>query len=71
MRVTQSMAMRDFLRDIQGAQAKMLDAQNKVSTGRAILRPSDDPRGMSDILRLTQERSCAISEKPGIWEVAA
>ena len=51
------MAMRDFLRDIQGAQAKMLDAQNKVSTGRAILRPSDDPRGMSDILRLTADKS--------------
>ena len=57
MRVTQSMAMRDFLRDIQGAQSEMLDAQNKVSTGRAILRPSDDPRGMSDILRLTADKS--------------
>ena len=51
------MALRDFLRDIQGAQSKMLDAQNKVSTGRAILRPSDDPRGLSDILRLSADKS--------------
>ena len=51
------MAIRDFLRDIQGAQSKMLDAQNKVSTGRAILRPSDDPRGLSDILRLSADKS--------------
>ena len=57
MRVTQSMALRDFLRDIERTQTQMLDAQNKVSTGRAILRPSDDPSGMSDILRLSADKS--------------
>lgn len=57
MRVTPSMAVRDFLRDTEGIRTQMLDAQNKVSTGRAILRPSDDPRGMSDILRLHADKS--------------
>ena len=57
MRVTQSMALRDFMRDIEGARTQMLRAQNKVSSGRAILRPSDDPRGMSDILRLSADKS--------------
>ena len=56
MRVTESMAMRDFLRSISGTQEKMLEAQNKVSTGRAILRPSDNPRDMSDILRLNAHK---------------
>ncbi len=51
------MALRDFLRDIERTQTQMLDAQNKVSTGRAILRPSDDPSGMSDILRLSADKS--------------
>ena len=57
MRVTQSMALRDFMRDIEGQRTQMLDAQNKVSSGRAILRPSDDPRAMSDILRLSADKS--------------
>ena len=57
MRVTESMALRDFLRDISGARDAMLDAQNKVSSGRRIQRPSDNPRDMSDILRLHADRS--------------
>ena len=52
MRVTGSMAIRAFLRDVANAKEGMLDAQNKSSTGRAILRPSDSPREMSDVLRL-------------------
>ncbi len=60
MRVTPSMAMRDFIRDVDRTQAQMLDSQNRVSTGRAILRPSDDPEAMSDILRLHADKSEAL-----------
>jgi flagellar hook-associated protein 3 FlgL len=56
MRVTESMAMRDFLRDTNGARSGMLEAQNKVSTGRSVLRPSDNPRDLSDILRLRADK---------------
>ena len=56
MRVTESMAMRDFLRNVAGTQEKMLEAQNKVSTGRGILRPSDNPRDVSDIIRLNADK---------------
>ena len=56
MRVTESMAMRDFLRSVAGTQEKMLEAQNKVSTGRGILRPSDNPREVSDIIRLNADK---------------
>ena len=56
MRVTESMALRDFLRDIASAREGMLDAQNKSSTGRSILRPSDSPREMSDVLRLRADK---------------
>lgn len=50
------MAMRDFLRSVAGTQEKMLEAQNKVSTGRGILRPSDNPREVSDIIRLNADK---------------
>ncbi len=56
MRVTESMALRDFIRDISGARDAMLDAQNKVSSGRKIHRPSDNPRDMSDIVRLHADK---------------
>ena len=52
--------MRDFIRDVDRTQAQMLDSQNRVSTGRAILRPSDDPEAMSDILRLHADKSEAL-----------
>jgi flagellar hook-associated protein 3 FlgL len=57
MRVTESMALRDFLRDLEGARAKMLHAQNQTSTGLNILRPSDSPRDMSDILQLEANKT--------------
>ena len=56
MRVTGSMALRDFLHDIYSAREQMLDAQNRVSSGRSILRPSDNPQDMSDILRLRADK---------------
>jgi hypothetical protein len=56
MRVTESMALRDFLNNLDGAREKMNEAQNKISTGRSILRPADDPRDMSDILRLKADK---------------
>ena len=51
------MAIRAFLRDVGNAKEGMLEAQNKSSTGRAILRPSDSPREMSDVLRLRADKS--------------
>lgn len=57
MRVTDSISLRDFLRDLDSARTRMIDAQNKVSTGRSILRPSDSPRDMSDILRLRADKA--------------
>ena len=51
------MAVRDFLHDIDSAREQMLDAQNRVSSGRSILRPSDNPQDMSDILRLRADKS--------------
>ena len=56
MRVTESMAMRDFLRDIANAREGMLDAQSRVASGREILRPSDNPRDMSDIIGLNADK---------------
>ena len=56
MRVTEGIALRNFLRSMDGARSGMLQAQNKVSSGRSILRPSDNPKDLSDILRLRADQ---------------
>ena len=57
MRVTEGMALRDFLRDLEATRQGMLEAQYKSSTGKRIQRPSDNPTDASDILRLKADKS--------------
>ena len=42
---------------MQGIQARMLQAQNEISTGNRIITPSDDPAAAADIVRLTGDKS--------------
>lgn len=56
MRVTESMALRDFLRDLEGTRQRMLEAQNQATTGKSMFRPSDNPADTSDILRLRADK---------------
>ena len=53
MRVSQNTNYLSFLRDLQLAESASFRAQAIVSSGKSILRPSDDPLASSDILRLT------------------
>jgi len=50
MRITGSMISRDFLNNIGNAQNKLNNLQNKLSSSKAISKPSDDPGSIEKIL---------------------
>ena len=57
MRVTESMAMRSFLNNAADIRTAMLEAQDKVITGKGSSKPSDDPSNVSDVLRINGEKA--------------
>jgi flagellar hook-associated protein 3 FlgL len=57
MRITEGMRYQSILRDISRAQERVLKAQQQVSTGKKVTKPSDDPVAASDILRINSEKS--------------
>ena len=57
MRISETMRYEGVLRDIAQAQERMLKAQQQVSSGKRVTKPSDDPLAASDILRVKSEKS--------------
>src|SRR6185436_14722168 len=55
MRITESMRYYNLLDDIARAQERAMKAQEQLSSGKKIQRPSEDPLAASDILRLNSE----------------
>jgi flagellar hook-associated protein 3 FlgL len=49
-RVTNSMTARTVLSDIQNVQSQLTETQNKLSSGKQLTKPSDDPFGTSRAL---------------------
>ncbi|HVU76483.1 MAG TPA: flagellar hook-associated protein FlgL [Gaiellaceae bacterium] len=49
-RVTNSMTARTVLADIQNVQAQLTETQNRLSSGKQLTKPSDDPFGTSRAL---------------------
>lgn len=52
MRITEGIIANRSLSDMQRANTRVADAQQQVSTGNRILRPSDDPQGVERAVRL-------------------
>lgn len=52
MRITNNMLSRNLLRNLEAAQGRMDELQNQMSTGHRISRPSDDPVGIENALRI-------------------
>lgn len=52
MRVTNNMLSQNLLRNLESAQGKMEQLQKQLSTGQRISRPSDDPVGIQNAMRL-------------------
>lgn len=55
-RVTHLTVQRQTLANLQGNLTSMADLQSKLSSGKKITVPSDDPAGASDVLRLRGEQ---------------
>jgi flagellar hook-associated protein 3 FlgL len=60
MRITENMRYHNVLRDIGDAQRRMYRAQEQVSTGKKVTKPSDDPVAAADILRIKSEKSESV-----------
>ena len=52
MRVTNSMMVRSTLRDLNSSYARLARTQEQLSTGRQLVRASDDPAVAADAMRL-------------------
>jgi flagellar hook-associated protein 3 FlgL len=50
----------NFLRDLQLAQERAAQAQDRVSSGKRFNRPSDDPAAATDVLRLNAENAESV-----------
>jgi flagellar hook-associated protein 3 FlgL len=57
MRVPQSNLYLNFLHDLELTQERMAEAQSRVSTGKKVIKPSDDPTAATDIVKLTAEKA--------------
>lgn len=52
MRITNNMLSQNLLRNLEAAQGRMNDLQNQLSSGHRINKPSDDPVGIENALRI-------------------
>lgn len=52
MRITNNMMSQNLLQNLESAQGKINDLQNQLSSGLRINRPSDDPVGIQNAMRL-------------------
>jgi len=57
MRITTDSNYRNLLDDIQRISERMQAAQNQVTSGKKLNRPSDNPSGASDVLRIDTDRA--------------
>lgn len=55
MRVTTNLIFNQNLRAINSSQGNLSDIQTQLASGKKLLRPSDDPVGASQVIRLTEE----------------
>ena len=63
MRITNNMMSRTLLRNLEAAQGRMDQLQNQLSLGLRITRPSDDPVGIQNAMRLKSNISSVTQWK--------
>jgi flagellar hook-associated protein 3 FlgL len=68
MRITAGMSQRHVLADLQRVQQRLADAQSRVSSGKQIEKPSDDPLGAERAVRLRSELSSTDAYSTGVDE---
>ncbi len=52
MRITNNMLSQNLLRNLESTQGRLADLQNQMSSGHRITKPSDDPVGIQNALRI-------------------
>ncbi|MDR3541411.1 MAG: flagellar hook-associated protein FlgL [Desulfosporosinus sp.] len=57
MRITNNMISQNLLRNLETSQEKIQQLQDQVSSGQKINKPSDDPIGISNVMRLNNSIS--------------
>ena len=57
MRITNNMISQNLLRNLETSQEKIQQLQDQVSSGLKISKPSDDPIGISNVMRLNNSIS--------------
>jgi flagellar hook-associated protein 3 FlgL len=57
MRITSDIAYNNLLRDIERIAERMQNTQYQISSGKKLNKPSDDPRAVSDVIRIQAEQS--------------
>jgi len=55
MRITQRMMVQQSMLGLEGNQSRLSAVQRRMTTGRAINKPSDDPSGTAAALRIRSE----------------
>jgi flagellar hook-associated protein 3 FlgL len=68
MRITAGMSQRHVLADLQRVQERLADAQSRVSSGKQIEKPSDDPLGAERAVRLRSELAGTDAYSTGVDE---
>jgi flagellar hook-associated protein 3 FlgL len=57
MRITNTMRISDFLRQVENRGTRLYDLQNQIASGYSLHRPSDDPVGVQQALMLSGQIS--------------
>ena len=70
-RITNSMVSRTVLADIQNVQAQLTATQERLSSGKQITKPSDDPFGTSRALLFTNEISANTQYQSNVQDASS
>ena len=68
MRVTSGMSQRHVLSDLRRVQERIATAQDQVSSGKRIEKPSDDPLGAERAMRLNDQLETNSAYRTGVDE---
>jgi flagellar hook-associated protein 3 FlgL len=68
MRITNSMMVSGMMRNLNNNLNRMDKIQNQMATGKKILKPSDDPVGMAQVLKLTSDITASEQHKKNVDE---
>jgi flagellar hook-associated protein 3 FlgL len=68
MRITSSMSQRHLLSDLQRVQQRLSDAQNQVTSGKRVEKPSDDPLAAARATRLQADLDATAAYSDSVDE---